>query len=153
MKADFKTLVTLLDENNLSLSDYDSLIKEIEIKKALLNVSLMNKIKQIRCDLGITQKEVADFLEITTKTYRMYEEKGCKHKRKILDFLSRYNYKDKYCGLGVARLSKELNINKGNLSVYMRSGKEIKGLEDVLSNRTNQINDLKYQCMLMITKL
>lgn len=152
MKGNLKTLVTLLDGNNLSLSDYDSLIKEIEIKKDLLNSSLMNKIKQIRCDLGITQKEVADFLKVNIRTYQRLEKTDCQRKKEILDFFIKYEHKDKFLGLGVARLSKELNINKGNLSVYMRSGKEIKGLDQALEKRKKEISDLKVECMLLYCK-
>ena len=74
-------------------------------------------------------------------------------KKQVLQALSRYEYKDKYLGLGVSRLSEMLNMNVGNLSVYLRSGREVKGLDEVLEKRKKEIVELRYQCMKMITRL
>ena len=114
---------------------------------------MMQEIKRIRKEMGISQKEVAEKLNVTLKTYNLWEKTDTKRKKNVLQVFIRYEYKDHLLGLGVSRLSKLLNINTGNLSVYLRSGREIKGLDSVLEKRKQEILDLKYECMKMITRL
>lgn len=112
----------------------------------------MQEIKRIRKEMNIPQREIAVYLNVNLRTYQRWECTTCKKKREILNFFMKYEFKDKFLGLGVAKLSKELNINKGNLSVYMRSGKEIKGLNEALEKRKKEISELQYQCMLLMCK-
>lgn len=114
----------------------------------------MQEIKQIRQKLNISQREISEKLEISLNTYKNWEKKGCDliSKIKVLKFLKDYEFNDKFLGLGVAILSKELNINKGNLSVYMRSGKEIKGLDKVLADRRSELMGLKVECMRLLVE-
>lgn len=113
----------------------------------------MQEIKRIRKEMNIPQREIAVCLNITTKTYKTWEKiNSYKKKEKILKFFMNYEYKDKFLGLGVSRLSKLLNMNTGNLSVYMRSGREIKGLEDVLTKRRSELMELEVECMRLLVE-
>lgn len=107
----------------------------------------MQEIKRIRRQMNIPQKEIAVCLNINLRTYQRWEKTDCQRKREILEFLKDYEHKDRFLGLGVSRLSKLLGVNTGNLSVYMRSGKDIKGLDKVLSDRRSELMGLKVECM------
>lgn len=107
----------------------------------------MDKIKEIRLKIGITQKELADLLKVNIRTYQRWEKTDCERKKEIFEFFMNYEHKDRFLGLGVSRLSKLLDINTGNLSVYMRSGREIKGLDEVLADRRSELMELKVECM------
>lgn len=113
----------------------------------------MQDFKRIRKEMNIPQREIAVCLEITTKTYKTWEKTNSyKKKEKILKFFINYEHKDRFLGLGVSRLSKLLGVNAGNLSVYMRSGREIKGLDKVLADRRSELMGLKVECMRLLVE-
>lgn len=112
----------------------------------------MKEIKKIREQLNISQKEVANHLKVNLRTYQRWEKTDCNKKVEILKFLKDYEHKDKFLGLGVVRLAELLNVNVGNLSVYMRSGKEIKGLDKVLADRRSELMGLKVECMRLLVE-
>lgn len=112
----------------------------------------MDKIKEIRLKIGITQKELADHLKVNLRTYQRWEKTEVKKRDKALKFFINYEHKDKFLGLGVSRLSKMLGINTGNLSVYMRSGREIKGLDKVLADRRSELIELEVECMRLLVE-
>lgn len=112
----------------------------------------MQDIKRIRKEMNIPQREVAVYLKVNLRTYQRWEDAG-KKKEEILRFFIKYEFKDKFLGLGVSRLSKLLGVNTGNLSVYMRSGKEIKGLDKVLADRRSEIMDLKIECGRLLSEI
>lgn len=105
----------------------------------------MQDLKRIRKEMNIPQREIAVYFKVNLRTYQRWEDVG-KKKEEILKFFMNYEHKDKFLGLGVSRLSKLLGVNTGNLSVYMRSGKEIKGLDKVLADRRSELMDLKIEC-------
>lgn len=112
----------------------------------------MKDIKEVRKKMNIPQRELAEHLKVTLKTYILWEKTDCKKKKKILTFLTNYKYKDRFLGLGVSRLAKSLGLNVGNLSVYIRSGRHIEGLNEVLKEREKEVAGLRLDCMRLFVK-
>lgn len=77
----------------------------------------MEKLKEYRKELCITQKRVAEYIKITTGAYEKIEKRGCKDglKKQIIMFLMMECNTD---NVSKKRIADLLGIHRSNLSKY-----------------------------------